>query len=110
VAPSLKILAVAAAIFMPPLACAHQEVTRPPPPACSDEKVALRIAQDDVRATERTEGTPVSIDESRTSSDDGRASWRFWLLVGQPTNADKAFLYVRKSDCSTNWGPFFYEM
>ena len=110
VTPSLKKQAAASTTLLLALACAHEAVTSAPPLACSDEKVALRIARDDVRETGRTEGTPVTIDETRTAYDDGRASWRFWLLVGTATKPDKAFLYVRKADCATNWGPFLYEM
>ena len=102
--------AVVAATALSALACAHQPATGPSPPVCSDEKVALRIARDDVRQTERAEGTPVRIDETRTANDDGRAAWRFWLFVGEATSQHWAFLYVRKSDCATNWGPFLYEM
>jgi hypothetical protein len=110
VTPSLKIHGVVAATLLLAFACAHQAATRPPPVACSDETVALRIARDDVRETARAEGTPVTIDESRTSYDAGRASWRFWLLIGTAIKPDKAFLYVRKSDCSIDWGSFLSEM
>jgi hypothetical protein len=110
VTPSLRIHALAGVTFLITVACAHQATTTLPPFACADEKVALRIAQGDVRQTGRAEGTAVTIDEERTSYDEGRASWRFWLLVGNQTELHKAFLYVRRTDCSTNWGPFLYEM
>jgi hypothetical protein len=105
-----RMSAVAAAVFMSTPACAHQAATSPAPLACSEEKVALRVARDDARETARLEGTPVTIDESRTISDDARAAWRFWLLVPEATARGRAFIYVRKSDCSAQWEPFLYEM
>ena len=105
-----KMSGVAAVAFMSTLACAHQAATSPAAPACSEQKFALRVARDDARETARVEGTPVTIDESRTIYDDARAAWRFWLLVPEATARGRAFIYVRKSDCSAQWEPFLYEM
>ena len=109
--PRWKILAFATAGVLLSVACAHQVGTGSPSPACFDVTTALRTARDNVRLTEVPPGTSVSIDESRTSSDDERASWRFWLvLVGSTAIPGRAFLYVHKSDCSATWEPFVYEM
>lgn len=62
------------------------------------------------RSEEPHRGKPEGIDENRTSYDEDRGSWRFWLLLGTATKPDKAFIYVRKSDCSTDWEPFVYSM
>ena len=109
-----KVLALATTGLLLPIACAHQAGTGSPSPACFDATIALRTARDNVRQTDVPPGTSVSIDESRTSYDDARASWRFWLVLGSatssPTIPGKAFLYVRKSDCSSSWEPFVYEM
>jgi hypothetical protein len=103
-------VAIASAAFLWPFACAHRAATVSASPECFDARDALRTARNNVRQTELPQGTSVSIDESRTSYDDDRASWRFWLVVGSATQPGRAFLYVRKSDCSTDWEPFVYQM